>query len=173
MIKRNSKGQFIKGTNKFYGKDNPYFGKTHSKETRDKLKVKRQGRKPAFGKTWTLNKQARENISKGKMGNKNPAWKGGITVLTNQVYNSYKYSDWRQQVFIRDRFTCKKCGQISGDIQAHHKKLSRILIKEAISYMPLLTPFDACLLYQSLWDINNGLTLCGKCHKNHHRKKPK
>jgi hypothetical protein len=36
--------------------------------------------------------------------------------------------------------------------------------KPDIAKYPLLQPYDACMLYEPLWDINNGKTLCKKCH---------
>jgi hypothetical protein len=79
-------------------------------------------------------------------GNKHPNWKGGITSLNKSIRNSPEYEQWRQEVFQRDNFTCQKCGHRGGELQADHIK-----------------PFF-CFSELRL-DINNGRTLCKKCHR--------
>ena len=110
-----------------------------------------------------LKKHYNKEINK-PIGKKNPCWRGGITPVTMSIRNSNKCREWRQQVFIRDSFTCQKCRQIGGDLEAHHIKSFKLLVQEAKKYMPLLTLYDAAMLYLPLWDISNGQTLCKKCH---------
>lgn len=106
------------------------------------------------------------NIGKNSSG-----WKGGITTLRGKIYNSDKYKQWRQDVFIKDDFTCQKCKQRGGkDLNAHHIKRFHILVQEAQKYLPLLDPFDTCMLYSPLWDVFNGIVLCKKCHELSHKK---
>ena len=59
-----------------------------------------------------------------------------------------KYLDWREQVFKRDGFKCRECGN-DKKIHAHHIK----------------TWEDAPELRV---EVNNGLTLCTVCHNKHH-----
>lgn len=128
-----------------------------------------------------FSKQHRENLSKGKLGNKNPFydehhsketkerlrtgenngnWKGGITPLISQMQNSIQYKQWRLDVFKRDDYICQKCGKkSSGDLEAHHIKPRTKIIKE--NNIITLEEAINCL---ELWDIGNGLTLCEKCH---------
>lgn len=62
-----------------------------------------------------------------------------------------KYKNWREKVFKRDNYTCKKCGKRGVEIQAHHVK-----------------PWA---LYPALrYEVNNGITLCNECHKEIHKK---
>jgi hypothetical protein len=127
---------------------------------------------PMFGKKSAMKEQtmeAREKLRKANIGDKNPAWKGGVSLLTKRIRASMNYAIWRSTVFIRDGFICQDCGAKSGNgkavyIEAHHKKPFAKLFKEAIAKYPLLKPYDACMLYAPLWDINNGETLCKKCH---------
>lgn len=73
--------------------------------------------------------------------------------LNNKDHRKSKeYKDWRKQVFDRDLYTCKKCGQIGGNLNAHH-------IKEFAKYPKLR------------YEVNNGITLCESCHKKIHKKK--
>jgi 5-methylcytosine-specific restriction endonuclease McrA len=53
---------------------------------------------------------------------------------------------WRKAIFERDDFTCQKCGQRGGLLQAHH-----ILGYEKFPH--------------KRWDLSNGVTLCISCHK--------
>ena len=75
---------------------------------------------------------------------KKPPWE------TNNKKRCHKHSQWRVQVFERDNFTCQKCGQRGGDLNAHHIK--------SWSKHPELR-----------LDTSNGITLCVECHKEVHR----
>ena len=68
------------------------------------------------------------------------------------IRNSGDYSEWRTAVFERDDYTCQICGQHGGKLNAHHI--------ERFADNP-----DKRL------DIDNGITLCEKCHKKVHSKK--
>lgn len=91
------------------------------------------------------------------------------TELIDQVRNCTKYSEWRQSIFIRDDFKCKNCGQHGGDLNCHHIKLLSDLVKEATLYIPLISEYDACILYTPIWDVSNGITYCKECHKYIHK----
>ena len=62
-----------------------------------------------------------------------------------------EYTNWRKRVFDRDNYTCQKCGQIGGTLNAHH-------IKHYKDYHKLR------------YELSNGITLCEKCHKELHKK---
>jgi 5-methylcytosine-specific restriction endonuclease McrA len=90
-----------------------------------------------------------------KSGKNNPNWRGGITPINFKIRNSKKLKEWRLKVFKRDNWTCQECGKRSKKnhylrIEAHH-------IKPFASFPELR------------FKIDNGLTLCKKCHN----KKPK
>lgn len=78
-------------------------------------------------------------------------WKGGITPEQKLLRSKGDNKNWRRSIFIRDDFTCKKCGERNIYIQAHH-------IKSWSKYPKLR------------FDINNGMTLCKNCHKKVHRR---
>ncbi len=79
-------------------------------------------------------------------------WWGGKTTIppwerpSAERRSSVRYRGWRNSVYERDDYTCGDCGQIGGDLNAHH-------IKSFKKYKKLR------------FDIDNGATLCIKCHK--------
>lgn len=80
-------------------------------------------------------------------GNPIPPWER----TNRQQRNTPQYAEWRKKVFERDNYTCQKCGQRGGKLNAHHIK-----------------PFRK---YKSLrYEVANGITLCEKCHREEHRK---
>ena len=61
-----------------------------------------------------------------------------------------KYDKWKDDVKLRDNYTCKKCGCHDRDkLNSHH-------IKSWKDFPELR------------YDVSNGLTLCTKCHKEEH-----
>lgn len=89
-----------------------------------------------------------------KMGSKkekNPSWKGGITPANRLARATVEYKLWRDAVYRRDKYICQKCLKRCGkDINAHH-------IKHFASHPEFRT------------SIENGITLCGNCHKKEHK----
>lgn len=166
-------------------------GQKHTEKSKRKMSRKHNRRKEKLG--YINSPKTRKNISKSLMGRKqseehrknlgiarrgllagekHPNWKGGVSSLRATLYFTIKYKQWRQDVFIRDSFTCQDCGDDRGkNLHAHHKYSFKNLLQEAIEYMPLLTPYDACLLYKPMWNINNGITICRKCHEARHKRK--
>ncbi len=83
-------------------------------------------------------------------GSGNPRWKGGITSENSLIRSSVEYKRWRLSVFKEDSFTCQKCLNEGGDLQAHH-----ILAFYKYPEARLIT--------------GNGITLCEGCHKEFHK----
>jgi 5-methylcytosine-specific restriction endonuclease McrA len=68
-------------------------------------------------------------------------------------------SSWRKQIFTRDNYTCRDCGVYGTELNAHHiKGLASLIIKYNIKS---LEDAEKCT---DLWNIDNGMTLCIKCH---------
>lgn len=145
------------------GSKNHRYGKTHSLEMRLRMSERLKGNTYTLGRR--LSEEHKRKISEGSRGEKSCHWKGGINPICEIIRKSFRYQQWRQAIYTRDDFTCQDCGDKTGNnLNAHHKKPFSILLQEAINYMPLLTVYDAAMAYSPLWAINNGETLCEKCH---------
>lgn len=106
-------------------------------EIKQKLREDRIGR--------TLN-TGRTHFKKGQMaGENNPKWKGGITSQNKIIRSSPDYGRWRKSVYKKDWFSCQFCGYKGKNIEAHHVK-------------------NWSKNKNLRFNINNGLTLCNKCH---------
>jgi hypothetical protein len=77
-------------------------------------------------------------------------WKGGITELVMKIRNSDDYKIWRKKVYKRDNYTCQKCRVKGGYIEAHH-------IKSFSKHK------------KDIFNVDNGITLCKKCHREMHK----
>ena len=141
------------------GKEPWNKGKKLSKEYKKKLSEAHKG-KP----TWStfhkeeLRKRMKENnpmknpeVLEKRKGENHHNWKGGITPQRIKWKNSLKGKKWRMAVFQRDNFTCQKCGQRGGRLNAHH-----------IYNWSQNKELREC--------IENGITLCEKCHIEFHKK---
>lgn len=78
-------------------------------------------------------------------GENNWNWKGGITPKTMKIRNSKEYINWRNSIYEHDNFTCQCCGIHGDKLNAHH--IMNFSNNEDLRF-----------------DINNGITLCEKCH---------
>ena len=100
------------------------------------------------GKHLSPEHNAKLQAGRDKLKGKNhPRWKGGVTPEHNRIRNSLEYVLWRNEVYKRDKWTCRICKKrcLKGNIVAHHLK--------KFSDFPELR-----------FMIDNGITLCRKCH---------
>lgn len=129
-----------------------------TKEMRKNISIGSKGRKHT--------EKTKRKMSKSRSGNKHWNWKGGRSSFYMRIRNSLKMQEWRQSIFIRDNFTCQKCGDnTGGNLEAHHKKSFNELLEEVKKYLPLLDLYEAAMIYAPMWNISNGKTLCEDCHK--------
>ena len=150
------------------GSKNPMFGKKPwnknkitPQKIRDKISKTKKGC-PAWNKdkklhyeVWNKGKAGYSTSLKGRTrpdlsGKNHWNWKGGKSPKNNKIRRSEKYQQWRRGVFIRDHYTCQKCGHRFIGIVAHHKK--------SFNKFPRLR-----------YKINNGITLCRICHARLHK----
>lgn len=99
--------------------------------------------------------QSIKNLPLPQKKENNPFWKGGITSKQLLIRNSDKYKTWRKAVFERDGYICQNedCERSCHELNAHHYYIS----------------FKECLDDEEiLYNIDNGITLCEKCHRKVH-----
>ena len=139
----------------------------HSKnpESIERIRQSKLGKNnPSFGKKPTLESRIRHSLR--MRGDKNPAWKGGRNSLNKTLRRSFKFSDWREEVFKRDDYRCQWCQQRGGPLHPHHE----------IHFANLLETYKINTVEQAyackeLWDVDNGITYCKKCHQSIHNLK--
>ena len=128
------------------------LGYINSPETRIKIGLAGIDRKASIE---TRNKQ-----SVSHRGRKSYSWEGGITSLNLAIRRTYKYRLWRSDVFTRDNYTCQLCFDKGVFLEADHIKAFCLILKENN-----IRSIEDALKCEELWNINNGRTLCKKCHK--------
>lgn len=116
------------------------LGAVLSQETKDKI------RKAHLGTKQSLDTKIKKSKYRGELSG---GWIDGRTSVNRKVRGSLEYQLWRKSVFERDNWTCQKCGKHGGYIHAHHKK-----------------PFSKYPEFRT--SIENGITLCVKCHRAIH-----
>lgn len=95
-------------------------------------------------------------------GDKHYRWKGGSSRLNVAVRQMTENRRWMDAVKERDA-RCIQCPSLK-DLEAHHKLgLAQMLID-----LNIKTVEDARDNASVLWDLENGITLCRKCHYKHH-----
>jgi len=134
-------------------------GKSPSKETREKLSKALIGRKrpEEVGRKISASKKGikRPNMA----GEKHPNWKGNAKI-NKLVRNSIEMAQWRKDVFERDNYTCRNCGEYGGRLNADHIKEFSLIMSEN-----KITTMDGALDCSELWSLDNGQTLCKLCHQ--------
>ena len=153
------------------GIKNPFFGKHHIEETKKILRKKcghiswnkdlkgyNAGEKNSqwtggFPKCIDCGKELKNRKAKRcvehyrnfNRGLNHYKWTGGADTELERKRTSIEYKTWRMNIFRRDFFTCQLCDYKGRDIEAHH-------IKNVKDYPELI------------FDKNNGITLCQRCH---------
>lgn len=85
-------------------------------------------------------------------GENNPRYNPNKTQEERERERNYdEYYEWRRKVYERDNYTCQCCGCTeSNSFNAHH-----------------LNSYDWCI--DGRTNVDNGVTICKKCHKNFHK----
>lgn len=87
---------------------------------------------------------------KGKNGKNSANWRGGKTKINSLIRSSIDLKIWRESIFRRDNFTCQKCNISGGILNSHH--ILNFSQHEDLRFA-----------------IDNGITLCKKCHILFHK----
>lgn len=127
------------------------LGRKHTEKTRDNMRIGQLNR------IWS--KEGKTLFSLSRSGDKSPRWKGGYKCLATKIRKSFKYRQWRSDIFSRDDYTCQKCNKRGGSLEAHHLKQFIEIIRENN-----IISIEEAFICEELWNINNGQTLCSKCH---------
>ena len=108
--------------------------------------------------------EARLKNSLAQRGEKNHAWKGGVTVFNESIRSSAKYLAWRDAVYKRDDYCDVITGERgNGNLNAHHiTPFAEIIEKHHI------TTFEEAMACDELWDVSNGITMIEANHILYH-----
>jgi len=126
------------------------IGHTLSEDTKDKIRKKAIGRKQS---PETIQKRIDTIQRTGVLDRENnPAWRGGIWKRIKDFRSTHRKEEgkWRISVYQNDNYTCRICGEIGGNLNAHH----------ILPYAKF--PDDR-------FNVDNGMTLCVECHKKLHK----
>lgn len=126
-----------------------------SEERKKKISLSHKGKK--------LTEETKQKLSqwlKGKrVGDKHPMWKGGCSSLKKRLRVCSEYLQWRRKIYERDEYICQECYKKSNRLNVHHiKPIYDIAMRNNLQ---TLEDYKKC---DEMWDINNGITLCQKCH---------
>jgi hypothetical protein len=127
---------------KIIGDRNPFFGKKHTKETIEKLKVVNTGRKMSY--------ESRRKNSDAQRGDKSHRWLGGISFEPYCVNFSREFKNRVRSFF---DYTCVECGtpQNGTLLHVHHVTYNKKVCCD--DSIPLFVP------------------LCTSCHAKTHWKR--
>jgi 5-methylcytosine-specific restriction endonuclease McrA len=87
-------------------------------------------------------------------------------LLKLKIRNTTKYLNWRLSILKRDNFTCKICHASVKEnkslrLEVHHaKSFDEICTENNISTI------EQALECKALWNVNNGISICYRCHKD-------
>jgi 5-methylcytosine-specific restriction endonuclease McrA len=119
---------------------------------KEKLRLSNKGKKQSI--------DAVRKRADALRGPKNPLWKGNRP-LVEKIRKCFEYTNWRTMVFQRDEFKCIIClDSTGGNLNADHIVPFSFLLNEN-----KIESIEQAIKCESLWDINNGRTLCVECHK--------
>lgn len=130
-------------------------GRKHTEESKKKMSKIRKDNPISYWLGKKRSEISKKRMSNAQRGKNSPRWKGGISPINKRIRNSIDFKLWRNSIYERDYFTCKKCGKKSEAgrrifLHPHH-------IQNFAQYPKLR------------FAIDNGITLCKDCHRLFHK----
>ena len=112
-----------------------------------------------------------------KRGKKSSNWKGGITTLSHLIRNNDNHKEWIKKVLKRDNYICQKCFNVRRNLHCHHIYYFSFILRDFLKEYSQFSPIEdkeilnrISFSYYKFWDLDNGITLCKKCHIKEHNK---
>ena len=116
-------------------------------------------------KKWCAeNPQSVANRGKKVRGDNHYNWKGDISKLSVSIRRLTENRKWMDGVKKRDGM-CQSCGSTS-ELESHH-----IVHFSELLRIHDIQSRDTARDCKELWDLDNGITLCKKCHCERHGRK--
>lgn len=136
------------------GDDSLFKGRTHTEETKEKLRMRRlsDGRVPYLMPDGT-------HAMRGRKGDLHPSWKGGLTPERQAFYSSDEWKDSCKVVWSRANAKCERCGKSHN--AANHR--GTFHIHHVVSFM----------VRELRADTFNLILLCVDCHRFVHSRQNK
>ncbi len=131
---------FQKGNTLCLGIKRGHLSEEHKQKLKN-AKLKNPNRYWAGKKRPPFSEETKNKISLAHKGEKNYRWIKDRSKLVRRNRSDPDFIQWRKNVFIRDEYKCKICGESNKYVQAHH-------ILSWREYPELR------------YEINNGITLC-------------
>ena len=92
-------------------------------------------------------------------------WNGGSSSLNRSIRLMTENRRWMDAVKERDG-VCVRCGELS-DLESHHVES----LSDMMARLDIKSRDDARKHADEIWDTDNGITLCQRCHYDEHGRK--
>ena len=132
------------------------LGIPHSDEVRERMS-------DTHKKMWASNPDRKKKQARGE---EHYRWKGGVTPLTISIRVCSNSLYWYKQIKKRAQFTCEICKAKGVRLEAHHIRPFAYLLE-----WYNITSLEQAQNCEELFDLNNGMCLCQRCHAGIHGKK--
>ena len=165
-IKRSADPEYIKTRDAMFNGDDWKMNNANARkrlyEDEEYIKSQIDGcRRNAKNKDWiarnlvSIKKLAERNANDSEFGERVSAGRQhvpfddwiGYSIDDRYGIPTNVYDIWRRSVYKRDDYICKLCGEARHAVHAHHIR-------------------KQSLYPESVLDINNGITMCKKCHES-------
>lgn len=101
-------------------------------------------------------------IARVAYGDKNPNWKGGLTIKNLQARNSWEAREWKKNSLIRADHKCENCGVEDNSMC----NCCGVKVKLHVHHIHSFAKF-----VELRFDPTNSKILCPKCHNTEHQMK--